>query len=96
MLTGGQPIAKYSSNWRNDLSNLPSAATGRGKRNGRSEDTVLAGADVCSGFARSFPLLVAAEGFLAGRFQMFSPGVSVAVVVWRFWRGKIGRGPGQE
>jgi hypothetical protein len=35
-----------------------------------------------------FPLLVAAEGIFAGRFQMFSPGVQVAVVVWRFWRGK--------
>ena len=35
-----------------------------------------------------FPLLVAAEGIFAGRFQTFSPGVQVAVVVWRFWRGK--------
>jgi hypothetical protein len=73
-LAGGIPIANYDTELANELSNLPSAAISRGKEMG-GEDSVLAGADVCSGLARSFPLLVAAEGFLTGRFQMFSPGV---------------------
>jgi hypothetical protein len=83
-------------NWRKfTLQTCPLLQQAGGRRMG-GEDSVLAGAGVYSGLARSFPLLVAAEGFLTGRFHMFSPGVSVAVVVWHFWRGKIGRGPGQE
>jgi hypothetical protein len=41
-------------------------------------------------------LLVATEGFFEFRILIFSPGSWVAVVIWRFWQGKVGRGPGQE
>ena len=43
-----------------------------------------------------FPCWLLQRGFLWTASIKFFPGVSVAVVVWRFWRGKIGRGPGQE
>jgi len=83
---GGAPIATSGSRiGESDLSNLPSAATGREKRNGWSEDTVLAGADVSNEFCSFLPLLVAAEGVFATVVKQFSPGVSVSVVVWRFW-----------
>ena len=39
------------------------------------EDSVLAGAGVGSGLARSFPLLVAAEGFLERCQQVLSGGI---------------------
>jgi hypothetical protein len=55
---------------------------------------VLAGADVLQWFdARDLDrLLVATEGFFYADFN-FSPGIWVAVVIWRFWCREIGRGP---
>ena|ERR1039458_9396463 len=75
-------------NWRNDLSNLPSAATGRRKRNGLAKTACLREPMFAVGLLIRFPLLVAAEGFLPNGFRRSLTGVQVAVVVWRFWRGK--------
>jgi hypothetical protein len=84
-------------NWRSKLSNLPSAATGREEWVSR-RDSVLAGAGVCISFCSLIlSLAVAAEGFFVSNgFDSISPGIRVAVVVWRFWWGKDGRGPHQD
>ena len=59
---------------------------------------MLAGADVLQWFdARDLDrLLVATEGFFIDSLSNFSPGIWVAVVLWRSWCRKIGRGPDQE
>jgi hypothetical protein len=54
-LTVGRPIANYGSELAKYLSNLPSAATGRGEKEWVGENSVLAGADVCSGLLVRFP-----------------------------------------
>ena len=81
------------SNWRSNSVTCPllqqAGETEAGKKN-----SVLAGADVLQWFdARDLDrLLVATEGFFYADFN-FSPGIWVAVVIWRFWCREIGRGP---
>ena len=56
-------------NWRNDLSNLPSAATGRRKRNGQALTACLREPMFVVVLLVRFPLLVAAEGFFVDGFN---------------------------
>jgi hypothetical protein len=88
VLTVGYPVATFVANWRSNLVNLPSAATGRWKRNGHKRNNVLAGAGVRSAIGLgNLPLLVASEGFFA--VFIISPGSQVAVVFWRTWQVRL-------
>ena len=82
-------------NWRNNLSNLPSAATGRRKRSGPAETACLREPMFAVGLLTRFSCSLLQRGF-SKRFQTISPGVPVAVVIWPSWEGKSGRGPFQE
>lgn len=83
-------------NWRSDLSKPALCCNKPGEKEWAAKTPCLREPMFAAVLLVRFPCWLLQRGFFAGRFQMFSPGVSVAVVIWRFWRGKIGRGPGQE
>jgi hypothetical protein len=85
-LTHGCPIAIYGDEIGEvNFQTCPLLQQAGGRRVSR-RDSVLAGADVCIGFySPFFPCWLKQRGFFIKRFQTISPGVQVAVVVWRFW-----------
>jgi hypothetical protein len=93
----GSRIAKHRLNWRSNFFKPALCCNRQAEKEWVEEHSVLAGADVSKEPSHSFSLVYCCRGVFgqAVSNDLFR-GSQVAVVVWRFWQGKSGRGPGQE